>query len=234
MALTPTRFNPLQLVRGFAGLYRKRRLSYWTLSPSQVRAWQVVRRLVPHDHRWFFEGSLTIPGQLWVAERKALYEAIKARPPQVAFEVGTWRGGGSTLFISHALFENGAGVLYTIDVDESMVHTAKELYARDYPHLVPYVKFLSGSSTDVYPSILSDLKHVDFLFLDGKEDAQQTYEEFLLFDPFLVPGSFIASHDWFSEKAALVRQHLEKSPDWTVTHVVEPPRSLGFALAERL
>jgi predicted O-methyltransferase YrrM len=234
MTVATTRLNLLQLVRGLAGLYRKRRLSYWTLSPPQMKAWQVVRRLVSKDRRWFFEGSLAIPGQLWVAERRALYEIMKARKPQVAFEVGTWRGGGSTLFISQALFENGVGVLYTIDIDQSMVEIAKELYSRHYPHLVPHVKFLSGSSIDVYPAILRDLKHADFLFLDGKEDAQQTYEEFLLFDPFLVPGSCIAAHDWFSEKAALVRQHLEQSPDWVVTSVLGPPASLGLAFADRL
>src|ERR1035437_306179 len=58
-----------------------------------------------------------IEGQLNAAESGFITAAILNAPqkPQMALEVGTWLGGGSTLHILRALEKNGAGHLYGIE-----------------------------------------------------------------------------------------------------------------------
>jgi predicted O-methyltransferase YrrM len=214
-------------------LVNKKHLSYENLSPSEARAWKIARVLVPRQRRWFFEGCREVPGQLWYTDRKALYAAVRAARPNTAFEVGTWRGGGSTLFIAQALSDNSRGLLHTIEIDPELVESARSGYDRYLPHLTEYVTFHEGSSTGIYPSLLQHTKTVDFLFLDGKEDANETYREFLMFEPFLRSGSVVAAHDWGTDKAARVRQHVENSSEWEVESVLAPPRSVGLAIVKR-
>lgn len=66
----------------------------------------------------FFDGDSNLIGQMWLAERQALYEAVLRRKPKRCFEIGTWTGGGSTFFIVSALKEAGGGRLYTIEADD--------------------------------------------------------------------------------------------------------------------
>ena len=65
-------------------------------SSHEQRLWKLIRPLVPKRLGWFYEGCPEVPGQMWYAERKALYETIRRYQPSVVCESGTWRGGGST------------------------------------------------------------------------------------------------------------------------------------------
>src|SRR5574341_2423002 len=123
--------------------------SYHALDPRSQRLWRAVRLLVPHRNRFLFEGCRLLPGQLWYADRALLFDSVRRYRPRFVFEVGTWKGGGSTLFIAQALFENGTGILHTIDVDPQLHAEATEGYRRHVPHLLPHVRFHLGASTEV-------------------------------------------------------------------------------------
>jgi predicted O-methyltransferase YrrM len=222
-----------RLIAAISGLISKRHLSFDTLSHDEKHVWKIVRLFIPQRQRWFFEGCRSVPGQLWYADRKALYEVVRRERPHTAFEVGTWRGGGSTLFISQGLYENRVGCLHTIDINSELVESAHQSYRRHLPELLDYVQFHAGSSTSVYPAILNHTGVVNLLFLDGKEDAMQTYQEFLMFEPFLTSNSVMVAHDWETDKAITVRRHLEADNNWEILRVVSPPLSVGLAIAKR-
>lgn len=201
------------------------------LGPRKRFLWTCVRRLMPAGLRFFYEGHPDFPGQLWLEERKLLYRTVRARRPRVCFEIGTWRGGGSTYFTCHALADNGAGVLHTIETDPAIQAEAAENYRLKTPRLTPFIRLHLGDYREVYGPLLREDPRVDMVFLDGPEDAEVNEQQFLFFQPRMKAGSILFQHDWFTEKARLVRAHLEKSPDWQLEAVLSPPYSLGLALA---
>jgi predicted O-methyltransferase YrrM len=206
--------------------------SYHALSPEQQRLWKLQRWFVRGRRRWLFEGSLQLPGQLWFAERDALCWAIRAYRPRAVFEVGTWRGGGSTLFIAQSLYETGGGTLHTIDIDAEMVADTKRQYAKYLAHLLPIIRFHVGLSTDVYPPLLRQIGTIDAVFLDGEDSPQRTLAELLMFLPFLRPGGLLIAHDWLTAKMELVRPLVELSREWAVVKKLSGPASVGFVVAE--
>jgi predicted O-methyltransferase YrrM len=203
------------------------------LGPRQRKLWNIVRVLVPRKPRLFFEGHPAMRGQLWYSERKLLYSTIRCYRPEVCFEIGTWKGGGSTLFIAQALYENGGGQLHTIEVDKSFFDEARQDYAFHLPHLDPHVVFHIGDYREEYGKILPAVKQVDFLLLDGAEDAEETMRQYEVFIPYLKGGSLLMAHDWFSEKARLLRPIVEQGKEWEIKSVLAPPRSVGLMLAVR-
>ena len=99
--------------------------------------WSFLRPVVPKRVRWYFEGNPFLHGQLWYCERKLLHETIKKYKPSVCVEIGTWKGGGSTLFIGQALYENKKGILHTIEIypdyyNESLSNYQKHLSGKHY------------------------------------------------------------------------------------------------------
>ena len=206
--------------------------SYDNLPRNPKLLWRIIRGLIPANERWFFEGQIEIPGQLWHAERQLIYHTIRTRRPQTVFEIGTWQGGGSTLFITQALYENGAGRLHTVELNPDLYASAVENYRQYCPHLLPFVKFHAGSSTDVYPSLLQQEGEVDVLFLDGI-CAEQSLAEYQLFAPYLRRGAILIAHDWFDTKMSLLRPFLEADPSWQIEHVLEAPHSVGLAVMQK-
>lgn len=193
--------------------------------------WMFLRNFVSRERRFFIEGSLSIRGQLWYEERKLIYETLTSLKPQNCFEVGTWNGGGSTLFVAYALKANCAGQLHTIEIDTRMSHEAQKNYIDYLPDLVPFVNFHVGNYADVYRPLLESLDRVDLLFLDGPEDAQETLNQYNFFAPYLKRGSILMAHDWFTEKQKLLKPFIEGSADWTIKQILRPPASIGFAVA---
>lgn len=226
--------QPFRSTLALITLLRKLHMSYSTLSINEITIWRLLRHLVSSKRQWLFEGHTGIPGQLWCAERELLYDTVRNYRPLTVFEVGTWRGGGSTLFIAQALYANGMGELYTTDIDHQMVDDAERAYIKFLPHLLPFIRFHRGSSTEEYPLLLENRRKVDLLFLDGQEDREQTFSEFSLFEPFLTDGSLLLTHDWYSEKMAKLRPYLEMSKHWEVVQVISPPKSMGFAVVRHL
>jgi predicted O-methyltransferase YrrM len=203
------------------------------LSPRRKQVWNLLRPFIPERVRWFYEGHPQLHGQLWYAERKLLYETIRRSRPAHCFEIGTWRGGGSTLFISRALSENAFGKLHTIEIDREFYENAVHDYTSYLPSLLNYVEFHFGDFRTVYSSVLEKEGTVDFLILDGAEDGQQTLEQYSFFLPYMKPGTILMVHDWLTAKTELLKPILENSDVWEIQRVLTPPDSVGFVLALR-
>lgn len=198
----------------------------------QKAAWPIVRAFLPPRTRWFVEGRPGLDGQLWLADRRLLYETVRALRPAHCFEIGTWKGGGSTLFLAQALRDNGAGVLHTIEVDAAMVEHARRYYQAHLPQLLPHVDFHVGDYVKEFGTL--DTIPADLVFLDGAEDGRETLAQYEFLLPRAHRGTVLLVHDWLTDKARLVRERLEQSPDWRIDTVLLPPRSVGCARAIRV
>jgi predicted O-methyltransferase YrrM len=207
--------------------------SYHNGGPKSQKAWATIRRFIPRQTRLFYEGCIALPGQLWYSERKILYEAIRLHKPRTVFEVGTWYGGGSTLFIAQALHDNGCGILYTVEPDPMAHEKAVKGYERELPNLLPHLKFFLGNSVDVFPKELNTFKQIDALFLDGAQDPVQTEREFSMFETHLRPGAVFIAHDWDNEKMKSIRPRIETSSEWILEELLTAPHSLGLAVYRR-
>lgn len=204
-----------------------------TLGKGQKRRWKLTRYFVPSKTRWFFEGHPELRGQFWFKERKLIYNTVKTYKPMHCFEIGTWKGGGSTLFAAQALYENRKGKLYTIEVNKAFYDEAINNYQTYLGYLLPHVEFYLGDYREIFNEILHSIGRVDMLFLDGPENAQETLNQYELFLPYMKKGCVLLVHDWFTEKSRLVKPLIQNANDWEIRKVLMPPHSPGFALAIR-
>jgi hypothetical protein len=158
-------------------------------------------------------------GQLRPEERKRLYDLCIAEKPDVVFEVGTWKGGGSTYIISCALDENKKGILYTIEYNPEFYNHAVALYETGgaLQLLRSRLFFHLGDSLVVIPQIIRRLESetfgVNILLLDGGTGVP-TLHEFESVRPYMPVGAHLLVHDWPTDKAEVLRGLLPKDPDW--------------------
>ena len=171
-------------------------------------------------------------GQLMPEERQILYETILKEKPDFVFEVGTWKGGGSTYYISSALFENKKGILFTIECNKEMYSHAMQLYNKELIYLKSHINFNLGKSLEIYPELLKTIPKLDFVFLDGDNNADQTIKEYLMFEPYLKSDSIIACHDWNILKMEKLKNLISNDRSWSVQiSLLGGPT--GFALLKR-
>lgn len=208
--------------------------SFHALTPRQQTVWRAIRYLIPRSRRFLFEGSMYVRGQLWYAERELLYRTVLRVKPNVAFEIGTWEGGGSTLFIAQALFEAGNGNLHTVEIDAKRYAIARKAYDLHLRHLTGLVQFHRGSSLEVIPGLLAAEGHCDLLFLDGAQDARQTMIELEMFLDYLGEGSVLVAHDWDNDKMAEVRPLIESDRRFNIVERLTAPESVGMVVADVL
>ena len=162
-------------------------------------------------------------------ENEALYDIVMAARPEVAFEVGTRRGGGSTRFIASAMRANGRGMLYTAECDRACYDEAVALFDGPLSGLRPHVTLHHGKSHDIFPRVLEAVPRIDLLFLDGEENSAQTMREIAMFSPKLLPGAYLVCHDWNIHKMAELRPMVEGSREWEPILVVSDTQT-GFAI----
>ena len=175
--------------------------------------------------RFFFEGCLPIPGEMYRADRKALYDTILKYRPSHCYEIGTGSGGGSTFFLACAFAKLGVGKVISLEINDG---PAYQNFERFVPDLLPFVKFLTGGD----PRLFDLGESVDCVFLDGAEDGKQTLHQYEFFKPYFRSGSILMAHDWQSEKMRLLRPVIENDPSWTIEVHLEDPESVGFIMAK--
>lgn len=164
-------------------------------------------------------------------EREFLYQAVIDYKPSLVFEVGTWKGGGSTWQIMRGLEENKNGNLITCETDREFYQESIELYknnAKIQIHFAPSDKMISF--------LLKDLNYPDFLFFDGPEDEDTAYIDFLSLNPVLKKGALFCMHDWDdpSIKARKIRPYIEKSEQWELISKLTSPDSVGICLYKKI
>lgn len=149
-------------------------------------------------------------GQLWNEEREALYNHVVETKPEKVFEIGTWRGHGSTYFITSAMETNKCGHLWTTEISEESYTIAKNFYSpgNELSMLEPFVSFHLGSSLNVFPSLLKEHGPIDMVFVDGGFDndlasAEVQLQEIWMLRPHIKVGGFLVIHDWGIGKCIL-------------------------------
>jgi predicted O-methyltransferase YrrM len=168
---------------------------------------------------------------MYLAERKALFEAVMARKPRFCYEIGTASGGGSTFFIASALSRLGSGRLVSLEVDEEASERAARRYAKDLPHLEPFVEFLEAGSPEAFLPFIGDAgSAVEFFFLDGSNHPEEAVAQYRFFRQFARDGTIMAAHDWDDTKMSLLRPLMEKEPSWQLVQALHDPLSVGFVL----
>lgn len=213
-----------------ASYVKKSYHNYHEFSPSERSRYNRIDKLDwSIGDRFFFEGCLSIPGEMYKAERKALYDAIIQYQPTHCFEIGTGSGGGSTFFLACAFAELGRGKVITLEVAGN---AALQNYQRFLPGLLPFVEFLTGGDPALFmPFIEDNGVIVECVFLDGSDNSEETVAQYKFLEPFFRPGSILMAHDWNSEKMRLLRPIIEGDPDWSIEVQLSEPESVGFIVA---
>lgn len=127
-----------------------------------------------------------------------IYTVVRALKPEVTIETGV-ENGISTYFILSALERNGYGLLYSIDISETLDSTGvKE--GKKTGWLVPgglkhKWNFLLGDSKEVLPKILSELKSVDIFMHDREHTYEHMSFEFRTAWRYLHDGGVLLSDD---------------------------------------
>jgi predicted O-methyltransferase YrrM len=174
-------------------------------------------------------------------ERALLYRSVLEQRPTIALEVGTWKGGGSTLQITTALQDLNHGHLYTCEVDPAFYKQAVASY--EASPLAKYVTFHQLPSTDLIKKLFESRLVPSFVFFDGPEDALLNLNDFKLLEERLELGACFCMHDWDlgirpdgmqSQKAELLRPYLEQSARWQILTTLTAPVSVGMVVAKKI
>jgi len=185
-------------------------------------------------------------GQMTIAEREFLYNAVfnclQDKHFCTVLEVGTWKGGGSTLQIATALSDIDKGhMLYTCETDSDFYNQAVASYL-NHP-LDKYIIFSNSPSDVVIDQLIKEKNIPQFVFFDGPEDPDVNLNDFKKLDEVLEVGSQFCMHDWdldiridglVSTKAKYLRPYLEKSTRWRKISSLTKPVSVGIVLMEKI
>lgn len=163
--------------------------------------------------------SPVIDGQLSPEERAFIASAVREVKPQIAIEIGTWLGGGSTLHILRALEANGAGHLWGIEVDKGIYEKMLANIRTAAPDAAARFTPLFGFSTEVIPkwlTCLPDGSEVDLAFLDGGDNPLEQIQEFHLLAPRIRAGGVLMAHDARTRKGKWLYPYISLLDNWKV------------------
>lgn len=205
--------------------------NYHELTPSERQRYtRTDRKVFSPSERFFFEGCLARGGELYMADRKSLYDIVLKYEPAHCLEIGTGGGGGSTFFLAKAFARLGKGKVITLEIDRHGV--AFQTYQQLLPGLLPFVEFLTGGDPVLFAPFIEDNGGiVDCVFLDGSDFSEEAVAQYEFFKPFFRPGSILMAHDWDGAKMKLLRPIIEASPEWSIKVLLNRPESLGFIVA---
>lgn len=164
-------------------------------------------------------------GQLLPAERIFLHDSVLAAKPTICLEVGTWRGGGSTMQIVRALEKLGKGVLYTCEPDKLCFDIASKGWEGNQ-----HIELFNETSEKAIENLLQVAAIPDFIFFDGPEEPEIAARDLAVLEPHLKAGAVFMMHDWDlpSKKAIRIREYMEGTEGWTLSKALTAPISVGL------
>ena len=152
-----------------------------------------------------------IEGQLNPLERAQISSALLrlGRKDPICLEVGTYKGGGSTLQILAVLAKTG-GALFGIEASPTIFQEMREALLKQEPDLCQRFHPILGFSQEQIPALVQSgqLPRVDFVFLDGGNNPREQIEELGLLDPKMPTGSILMAHDALLRKGKWLRRIL--------------------------
>lgn len=176
-----------------------------------------------------------IEGQLNPLERAQISSALLklGREDPICLEVGTYKGGGSTLQILAVLAKTG-GTLFGIEASPTIFHEMRAALLQQEPGLCQRFHPILGFSQEQIPALIQSgqLPRVDFVFLDGGNNPREQIEELGLLDPKMPTGSILMAHDAFLRKGKWLRRVLRFLDHFETTLLPISPE--GLLVAKKL
>lgn len=182
------------------------------------------------EKRFFFEGHWGLRGQMYLAERQALYETIIKYKPKHCFEIGTYTGGGSTYFLTSAFAKLGQGKLITSESNNFLYNKAKTYYKTKLPELNRFVEFKFGGDFSLFKPELEKDGSIDCFLLDGSDISEETRDQYQAFSQYFKPGTIMFVHDWNTQKTTLVKPLVTEDKNWEVLMELKSPKSVGMGV----
>lgn len=137
-----------------------------------------------------------------------LYQLVLCHQPKRILELGTWRGA-SAIYMAVALKRLGGGHLFTVDIGNDRVETAKENFIK-----AGVEKFVSQVVSDISPFLQTDNTQYDMVFMDATKYEQVGWLEKLL-ERNLGRNSLIVIDDAITmkDKMRALYDFVDKHPD---------------------
>lgn len=159
-----------------------------------------------------------VPGWLSKKEGTFLYRTAKEGPGTGEIvEIGSWKGR-STIILAHGSKEAGREKVHAIDHfkgdpecgpmegEAEFLNNVKNAGVSDW--VVPMVM----SSEEAAALWAKKPKPIRLLWIDGSHAYEDVKRDFLLWEPFVVPGGIIAMHDTFwKDPRKVVRENILSS-----------------------
>jgi predicted O-methyltransferase YrrM len=173
-----------------------------------------------------------IESQLHPGEKELLKRTLAAFDAPKILEIGTYKGGGSTLTFLQVLKNKGRGKLFGVEAAESVFKEMKANISSVVPDYAELFEPIHGYSQVVIPSLLRRINRFDLAFLDGGNNPREQIEEFALLKDAIPVGGFIFSHDANLRKGRWLVPYLMELDNWRT--VVHHESEEGMLEAEKL
>jgi predicted O-methyltransferase YrrM len=174
----------------------------------------------------------TIESQLSPSEKAILRQTVlKFACPKI-LEIGTYKGGGSTLTFLEALKHQNSGRLIGIEADPDVFAEMKANIASVDPGYFAFFEPIIGFSQSVIPGLLTKYSRFDLVFLDGGNNPREQIEEFELLKDAIPVGGFLFSHDANLRKGHWLVPYLSELDNWRVT--IHQASEEGLLEAEKI
>lgn len=173
-----------------------------------------------------------IESQLHPVEKEILGKRVAAMRDPSILEIGTYKGGGSTLTFLQALKHKGAGQLIGIEADPDVFAEMKANITSVDPGYFDFFQPISGFSQSVIPNLLTRFPHFDLVFLDGGNNPREQIVEFELLKDAIPVGGFLFSHDANLRKGHWLVPYLSALDNWRV--IIHQASEEGLLEAEKI
>jgi len=173
-----------------------------------------------------------IESQLNPVEKEILRRTVDAMDDPTILEIGTYKGGGSTLTFLEALKRKSSGRLIGIEAEPDVFAEMKANIASVDHGYFDFFEPISGFSQRVIPELLTKYPRFDLAFLDGGNNPREQIEEFELLKDSIPVGGFLFSHDANLRKGHWLVPYLCELDNWRVT--IHQASEEGLLEAEKI
>lgn len=150
--------------------------------------------------------------ELLPLERERLYNWVLSAKPRGILEIGTGNGG-STYYMSAAIKIAGlSSIIVTCDPKMKIPNSFFEEF--------PFVDYFGMLSDELIPFVIEEGFLIDFIFFDGPDDPEVALRDIQRLEKYISNGAYFAMHDWYFQKAEMIRPYMEQSPNWIEQEVL--------------